>query len=357
MIRRLGVVVTLAVGGCGDDGPGTPVEVCEVPGDGPGFDLAGPMCTKLSSYRLFADLPAQAPAAGVLRYELNTPLFSDYTAKDRFLYVPDGATFAWADDDAFDLPVGTILVKTFSYPADLREPDGPRDLLETRLLLRRAGGWEAAAYIYDDADDDAFLSIAGDTVDTAWVHTDGAARDNRYVVPNKNQCKNCHEEHDDVVGPLGPKARHVNRDGQLEAMIEAGWLTGAPDPAQWPRTPVFDDPDDGTVEDRARAWMDVNCAHCHNPRGAARTSGLDLRASQLDPAAYGVCKPPVAAGGGSGGRAYSIVPGAPDASILVFRIESTAPEIKMPELGRNLVHDEGVAVVRQWIEAMAGSCP
>lgn len=107
---------------------------------------------------------------------------------------------------------------------------------------------------------------------------------------------------------------------------------------------------------RARAWLEINCASCHNPRGPARTSGLFLEYDQLEPTALGVCKPPVAAGRGSGGRAYGIVPGDPDASILTFRIESTELDIKMPELGRNLVDAEGVALIRAWIAAMPGAC-
>ena len=89
----------------------------------------------------------------------------------------------------------------------------------------------------------------------------------------------------------------------------------------------------------------------------ARTSGLYLDIAQTDPAQLGICKAPVAAGRGSGGRRYAIVPGQPDASILVFRIESTEADVKMPELGRNLVDDQGVALIRQWIAELPGTCP
>ena len=78
-------------------------------------------------------------------------------------------------------------------------------------------------------------------------------------------------------------------------------------------------------------------------------------AAQRDPAAFGVTKPPVAAGIGSGGRMYDIVPGRPDESILAYRIASTHPGVMMPELGKRLVHEEGVALIRQWIAAMADS--
>ena len=90
-----------------------------------------------------------------------------------------------------------------------------------------------------------------------------------------------------------------------------------------------------------------------DPRGAARTSGLYLDHAQTEPAKFGVCKAPVATGRGSGGLSYDIVPGMPDMSILMYRISSTEPEIRMPELGRNLVHAEGVALIREWIEQLA----
>jgi hypothetical protein len=74
-----------------------------------------------------------------------------------------------------------------------------------------------------------------------------------------------------------------------------------------------------------------------------------LLANINESSVLGVGKAPVAAGKGSGGRLYSIVPGKPDESILQFRIESTHPGIMMPEVGRKLVHTEGVELVRRWI--------
>jgi hypothetical protein len=86
------------------------------------------------------------------------------------------------------------------------------------------------------------------------------------------------------------------------------------------------------VEERARAYLDINCGHCHNPTGLARTSGLYLNIEEMEPARYGVCKPPVAAGQGSGGLDVDIEPGQPDASILVYRMESTAAGKLAPSL-------------------------
>ncbi len=129
-------------------------------------------------------------------------------------------------------------------------------------------------------------------------------------------------------------------------------LVGVPDGEEQPKLAVFDQPETGTVDARARAWLEVNCAHCHNPAGTARTSGLDLRIVQDEAAKFGVFKSPVAAGKGSGGRMYDIVPGKPDESILMYRLESEEPGARMPNLARNLIHHESNELIRSWIMAM-----
>ncbi len=100
----------------------------------------------------------------------------------------------------------------------------------------------------------------------------------------------------------------------------------------------------------------MNCGHCHNPNGAADTSNLILTGQHEQQVNMGVCKPPVAAGGGAGDRLYSIVPGKPAESILVYRMRSAKPDEMMPELGRALVHEEGVELISQWIASLSGGC-
>jgi uncharacterized repeat protein (TIGR03806 family) len=340
-------LIAVALAACGDN----LAEPCDVSNP----DAA--MCDRLSRYGVFDDIVEQTPADGVIAYDVNTPLFSDYTTKFRFMRLPDGTTATWSDTDALDLPVGTMLIKTFAYLHDRRDPSQGRDLLETRLLIHGRTGWHGAAYVYDDDNADASQQIAGTVIDASWIHDDGTPRTNRYVVPNKNQCKDCHaEKQEHQISPIGPKVRHINRDGQLENLIAAGKLVGAPDPATWPKAPDAFDPQTGTLDQRARAWLDINCSYCHNPNGLARTSGLFLDIAETEPAKYGQCKPPVATGRGSGGRAYDIIPGQPDASIMMYRIESTEPETKMPELGRNLVHTEGAQLIRDWITSLPGGC-
>lgn len=180
-----------------------------------------------------------------------------------------------------------------------------------------------------------------------------------YVMPNLNQCKGCHNRAE-ILMPIGPSARQLNGDityadtraNQLTYWQQHGLLTGLPDMASVPKAPVWNDPATGTLEARARAWLDINCAHCHRPDGPAATSGLNLRATETNPTAMGILKTPVAAGRGSGGRQFDIVPGKPDESILLYRIESTDPGIMMPEVARKVTHREGVALMREWIREM-----
>ncbi len=338
---------------------------CTVPeGEAVNYDPTQPFCELLSSYRFFTDGAAQAPNTGVLPYDLNTPLFSDYALKHRFVWLPDGTTAAYSARDSFNFPVGTVIIKTFAFPRDERDPSLGERLIETRLLARRATGWEAITYLWNEAQTEARRRVIGARVAVSYPTEAGGEFSINYQVPNTNQCKECHAEHNDVMGPLGPKARQVNRDHTYDDTVEnqlthwtaVGYLSGAPSPEQAPKLPVFDDPSTGTVEQRARADHDANCGHCHNPSGLARTSGLYLNIEEMEPARYGVCKPPVAAGQGSGGRRYDIIPGDPDGSILVFRMESTEAGIAMPELGRQAVHAEAVTLMREWITAMEGSC-
>jgi uncharacterized repeat protein (TIGR03806 family) len=364
--RALLAALLCACGGGGDADPDATdpdAEVCAIAGGtGVSWDWTQPLCTKLSSYRFLTfDGTVQQGNEGVVPFDLNTPLFSDYARKWRFLYLPPGTSMTYHDTDSFDMPVGTAILKTFWYPADMRAPEDDVRVIETRLLAHLPDGWRGVSYLWNDEQTEAYAEIAGATVPVSWVDLAGEPQATDYAVPNANQCKQCHEEEQDVMRPVGPKARHLNRDfafadgtaNILTKLAEVGYLTGAPaDPADAPRAAVFDDEATGTEDERARAWLDINCAHCHNPTGPARTSGLDLRAAQTDPYMFGICKTPVAAGQGSCGLQYDIVPGMPDQSILMCRVESVAPGVRMPELGRTLVHAESAALIRSWIGAM-----
>ena len=312
----------------------------------------------LSTYGLFKNGAKQTPNSGVHPYDLQQPLFTDYASKYRFIYMPLGMSAAYNATETFDFPVGTVLVKTFGYPADLGEPDKNIRLVETRLLIHQASGWNAWAYVWNADASDAVLKVAGKTLPVSWVDAAGDTRSIQYVVPNKNQCKGCHT-YNKKITPIGPKARNLNKDffyrggvmNQLTYWSDNGLLKGAPVPAMAPSVPKFDDTH-APLDARARAYLDINCAHCHRLEGPASTSGLFLTYGEQNAVNWGYKKRPVAAGRGSGALRFDIVPGEADRSILIFRLISLDPGIMMPEVGRTMVHSEGVQLLRDWVNQL-----
>lgn len=304
----------------------------------------------LAEYGFFTgDLAAEQPAAGVVPYTVAAPLWADHAGKGRFMVLPPDTQIDARDADEWVFPVGTVLIKSFSYSRDLRDPEGTRALIETRLLIHEADGWSGHTYIWNDAQTEATRLVPGRRIELSYTDEDGEAAARPYIVPNGNQCKNCHEI-DDRQRPLGPVSRQMQ--GQLDALRAAGILDG--DPAA--DAPLVDPFGDAPLDDRARSYLDANCAHCHRPGGGGGPSGLVLLASEEQPSTFGVCKSPVAAGPGAGGRIHDITPGAPDESIMIYRMSSTDPEIKMPEIPNLLVDDAGIALISAWIEAMDGGC-
>lgn len=321
-----------------------------------------PFPKSLSEWRLFVGKPSNLrPNNGVIPYDLNTQLFTDYASKYRFVWIPPGTFAVYRETETFEFPVGAIFSKTFAYPAGGQQ--GRERLIETRLLVHARSGWVGLPYAWNDDQTEATLQVAADPTVVHWTHPSGENYTMEYAIPNMNQCKSCHENAK-VMQPLGPKARNLNKDfnysegraNQLGYWTKIGYLKGAPPPEKAPKQVVWDDPATGSLEARARAYLDVQCAHCHNPKGPANTSGLYLNASTTDPLRLGVCKVPVSAGKGSGNLRFDLVPGEPEASILVYRMDSSKPKIMMPELGRTVVHKEAVALMREWIGSMQGSC-
>ena len=367
-------------------------------------------CPKLSHYNLFVD-PTDPRSGfneqGVL-YDLTTPLFSDYASKYRVLFLPPGQPATWREgngnmpNETLDFPVGTVIAKTFAFKNGAEE-----NIVETRLLIHRDAGdgnslWEGMAYEWETDGSgqrvDANLSLSGARLSASWNYDDPDPAINKtyvgstddYVIPHPNQCGNCHNNEDRQPGdaPIGPKVRLMNRpmdydgDGiaevnQLQHLIDLGLLTDAPAldidaqliATNAQRLPRFDLPGDrfnipGVQENhpagsdahntelRARAWLETNCAHCHNRKGLASSTGVFFDVYRNVNLNYGICKFPNTAGSASGGREYDIVPGSADESIVSFRIHAEDSSINMPPIARSVFHAEGVALVDEWINTV-----
>lgn len=297
------------------------------------------MPRQLSEFGFFADPAAQKPSPGVVPYRLNTPLYSDGAEKLRFAYVPRGMQAVADGESLLQFPVGSALIKTFAFGEGQQ-----RRLIETRVLLHRADGWLALPYRWNDEQTEARLVIAG--ARTEVTTPDGEVIS--YRVPNKNQCKECHGLDGRVI-PIGPKARNLSVEW-LGDFVEAGHLNAMPEGAD--QLPVWEERSAATTQAAARGYLDVNCGHCHRPGATASNSGLDLRWEQDEPHAIGIFKRPVAAGRGAGGHEFGIVPGKPEDSIVLYRMNSIEPGVSMPELGKSTIDQDGVEIVERWIREM-----
>ncbi|MBC8257287.1 MAG: hypothetical protein H8E85_08270 [Candidatus Marinimicrobia bacterium] len=314
---------------------------------------------KLSDYGFFREpMAEQIPVDNIFPYRISTALFTDYAYKSRFIVLPDGEKISYISSEEFDFPIGTIFIKTFYYPTDFRAPEKDWQIIETRLLVHTSEGWAGYPYVWNQEQTDASLEIAGDRQNISWIDTQGKAQNVNYLVPNFNMCKGCHFVNK-TFQPIGPKPRLLNCDNfyngyhknQLKEMLELDMVEKMPPIKSIPATAEWDD-EHYSLNDRARAYLDVNCAHCHNSKGPASTSGLFLEYHEEDVKKLGVFKPPIAAGRGSGNLDFNIVPGKPNESIFIYRMESSDPGILMPESGRKMVHKEGVALIRDWILSM-----
>lgn len=315
---------------------------------------------KLSGFALFkGPLQDQIPADDVLPYSLNSPLFSDYAHKLRFIKMPKGIKVNYNPDSVLQFPIGTVIAKTFYYKNDERNEAKGRRLMETRVLVHEVKGWKALPYIWNNEQTEATLEVAGGSESVAWIDELGKKKSLEYVIPNMNQCKGCHEKQG-IMTPIGPSARQLNGEfsygngthlNQLTYWKQKNAIDNLPKPTEIPKMPAYSDLN-ASLDLRAKAYLDINCAHCHNPKGPAQSSGLFLHWDNLNKTSFGFMKTPVAAGRGSGNLSYDIVPGKPEESILAYRMHSLDPGIMMPELGRVLSHKEGVDLIANWIKSL-----
>lgn len=290
---------------------------------------------KLSQYRLFQGKMADlTPIKEADLLTISSTLFTDYAEKQRFVVLPKGKKMVARGNALLDFPDGTILAKTFFYPRSVGE--GRKLILETRLLIKNKSQWNAATYKWNDSQDEAYLLTAGTTVPVTFWDEKGSSRKTAYKIPSRVDCIACHRQGSGVF-PIGPKLRNLNIEvkrgaksvNQLAYLRQRGRLEIAS------FSGVDRMPDYRTLleplERRARAYLDINCAHCHSPGGIGGITQLDLRYETPMNETGILLKQGKIAG----------------------RI-SISGELHMPKIGTTVPHDEGIRLILDYIRQLDG---
>ncbi|GAB4038455.1 SO2930 family diheme c-type cytochrome [Spirosoma gilvum] len=296
------------------------------------IENTSPFLSKLSQYGIFQGKPSNlTPSVGFHLYELSATLFTDYAEKQRLIKLPPGTTLTSQGKGLPGFPNGTMIVKTFYYDKDQRDTSKGKVIIETRLLIKTELGWNVATYLWNDDQQDATLVTSGFNKTVNWIDASGNAQIISYHVPSNRECTTCHQLSGEVL-PIGPKLRNLNRPvnrnnqtiNQLDFLQQAGVLSSIT-PATVPSLPDYSN-SALPLSERARAYAEINCTHCHNAAGYAASTklffGYDLPYDQTTIASH--------------------------KDKIIQLMESGT----MPRLGTTVVDQPGLALLKSYIKSL-----
>lgn len=314
--------------------------------------------TKLSDVPalLAAGLGEDQTAQGILPYRPSSELWSDNARKSRFLALPGLSTVGYRADGGWDFPEGAVLIKNFSLPLDFRNPDATAQRVETRLLIKNAGSWHGFTYEWNEDGTDAVLLPGSKQRAFDLIDADGVPFAYSWYYPRRGECLVCHNgAANHILGVNTPQMNHAFTypasgitDNQLRTFEHIG-LFDAPlpaPPAALPRSPDAFLDMEATTAERAQSYLHANCAICHRPGGPTPVT-MDFRwgVPLLDRQIVNV---PVSGNPVGIEDALRFAPGDPDRSLIPARMDRRGAH-QMPPLATSIVHEEAVALVRQWI--------
>jgi uncharacterized repeat protein (TIGR03806 family) len=311
----------------------------------------------LSQTGLFRSVKDHEPAAGVIPYSVNSPLWSDGAHKDRFLALPGESKIEYDPKESWKFPEGTVLVKTFSLDLQRGKP-ASRRRLETRLLHLEEDHWRGYTYLWNEGQTDAELLGRGSLERVYTIKEAGGERKQTWHFPSRAECTLCHTMPARFV--LGLSTPQMNRDhdyggvidNQLRTLDHIGLFTKpiASFHKEGER-PRLTDPLDAhqPLEKRARSYLHANCAHCHMKWGGGNALfELTWPLSLEETRTVGVA--PMHGGLGET-DAKLLIPGNPRRS-LIYRRMAIVDNQRMPRVGSSVVDDDGAKLIRKWIAAM-----
>ncbi len=328
----------------------------------------GPIPLLLSGTGAYLDTPNRVPAAGLIPYLPNTPLWSDSAVKSRYLGVPNNAGTAgpgrqigFGATGQWTFPEGTVFVKNFDLVVDQTNPNTPLRRLETRLLVRDTNGAVyGVTYKWRPDNSDADLLTGSLTEAVLVTNATGVATQNWYY-PSPADCLTCHTP---VAGyVLGVNTRQLNgtntypttgiTDNQLRALNHLGLFYPAFNEREIPGYDQLSSVTNQSVPlvQRARSYLDANCAQCHQPGG----TGITFDARYDTPLTNQNIVNALAAFSLGYDNAKVAAPSDIWRSVLYDRMNTLDPAIKMPPLARNTIDTNAVADMAGWINSLGGT--
>lgn len=326
-------------------------------------DLTQVPYAKLSDYHFFdGPMKDQKPALDVLIYEPASALFTDYAHKKRFVWMPKGTKAVYeGDGKVLNLPVGSALIKNFYYDnVQNVTPVGSTRIIETRIMIRKATGWIFAEYVWNAAQTEAYLDMAGSNTTVEWKDENNITRVvDSYRIPSDQQCMTCHKYNEQPI-PIGIKPQNLNNNftftsglkNQLAKWIEVGYLDNNL-PSTITSTVDYNDTSK-SLDLRVRSYLDINCAHCHQTNSHCDYRPMRFAFSETTNLAnMGVCVDTQDMADFPPALEKIVNPNNINRSMLHYRLNTDNESFRMPLLGRTEIHTEGVALIEQWINSLS----
>ena len=318
----------------------------------------------LSATGLFASVAGQQPAAGVVPYAVVAEPWADYATAQRYVALPGTTQLGVYKDEnvqvgyikgAWEFPSDGVLAKTLSLEMEAGNPASRRHV-ETQILHRDGDTWRAYAYAWNEAQTDADL-VDAEGLDRTLIVADPAApngrREQTWHFASRTECILCHTTragsiHGFTLSQLNrPLAAPAQPENQLQAFAQLG-LFAEPLPTE---IRPMASPSDASadLEARMRAYLHVNCAHCHR-RGGGGSAAMDIRHEFTLPQTNLLAARPTQGTFGLPAAAV-LAPGDPYRSVLYYRM-SKLGRGRMPQFGSNLVDTAGVRLLHDWIRQL-----